>query len=85
MTLEWDARSGGEVLTSLHSAGLQLTAKRTAEALKNGAIDARAWPGRGRKRGCGNWVASLPPSRRKPAALKFARDLSCEHVHSRIW
>jgi hypothetical protein len=34
MTLEWDARSGGEVLTSLHSAGLQLTAKRTAEELK---------------------------------------------------
>ncbi len=28
MTLEWDARGGGEVLTSLHSAGLQLTAKR---------------------------------------------------------
>jgi hypothetical protein len=34
MTLEWDARGGGQLLTSLHSAGLQITAKRTAEALK---------------------------------------------------
>ena len=34
MSLEWDARGGGELLTSLHYAGLQITAKRTAEALK---------------------------------------------------
>ena len=34
MTLEWDVRGGRQLVTSLHSAGLQITAKRTAEALK---------------------------------------------------